>query len=164
MLCPFFTIAVPITFSFFCPVCLFHHFFYPTTLIFDYLSISEHRTHTRTSRAEIRFSKESKNSIDAEERNSRLALLMVVVCFRIAGCNLTQALRTTDTEIQGTSDNLMYNLLPSSCAILVSGKHINNFGLDPTYLSFAYAILVHILANIKLVRCVLRVSPTNGFN
>jgi hypothetical protein len=30
-------------------------------------------------------------TIDEEERNSGPALLMVVVCFGIAGCNLTQA-------------------------------------------------------------------------
>jgi hypothetical protein len=46
----------------------------------------ERRTHF------FRLSKELKNStIDEEERNSGPALLMVVVCFRIAGCNLTKA-------------------------------------------------------------------------
>jgi hypothetical protein len=41
----------------------------------------------------LRLSKDLKNStIDAEERNSGPALLMVVVCFHIAGCNLTQVL------------------------------------------------------------------------
>jgi hypothetical protein len=53
----------------------------------------------------LRLSKELKNStIDAAERNSGLALLMVLLCFRIAGRNLIQAFRTPDTEIQGPSD------------------------------------------------------------